>query len=469
MTQPNPLELTRRGATVREAPKVIAETAEYLRLEVCVYDAGQDLEIPTGLTPGQLRKVAEKYVGQPITDMAHIDGFGAPRRIGVVVKSWLDGQRVLQWHDYWPAAPDDPNLWRELREVKQGYSIHWRETVECRMECSKCGQDVGRALDFRWVLESWPCGHEMGKDGVKALYTDVNPVEVARTYLPGCGGTGVIKELRTRARAYWRAQRQERTVPTVTVTPAPGALTIDWSPVEGASSYDILISTTAGADEASAEVITGATRPHTYVATPGTTYYVRVRANTEAGAEMSDEVSAVPLANQPEDAGDDGGVPTTPEGEQMRTRMQQLEQRLAETERRAINAEKKAEASAAESFRTKRVSTLRGYRRSGHLSGNDDQLLKATSSRCSHCGKEHPLSDKELSELMARVTPAEPRPTTPSSFGPDESDPSAALPAPRDGEDIDQAAKLLASRDKISEAEARRRVVNSLAPRIPRN
>ncbi len=90
-------------------------------------------------------------------------------------------------------------------------------------------------------------------------------------------------------------------------TAGDGSVTIQWSAVDGASSYNIYWSTTAGVTKATGTKIEGATSPYAHTGlTNGTTYYYVVTAVNGAGESAeSAEVSARPQVAAP-------GVPQNP-------------------------------------------------------------------------------------------------------------------------------------------------------------
>ena len=87
----------------------------------------------------------------------------------------------------------------------------------------------------------------------------------------------------------------------VTASAASAQVTVSWSPVTGASSYDIHFSTSPGVTVGTGTLISGATSPHTHTAlVDGTTYYYVVTGANGIGgggrSAESAEVSAMPLA-----------------------------------------------------------------------------------------------------------------------------------------------------------------------------
>jgi hypothetical protein len=127
------------------------------------------------------------------------------------------------------------------------------------------------------------------------------------------------------------------------------------------------------------------------------------------------------------------------------------EARREATEARRLATEAQASADREREARTKaeRLALVRAYRRSGHLSGTDAELLERTSA----------LSDDQLAALMASVTPSEPRPSEPSTLGPDAGGPSATLAAPRTNAELVRAVAFRAATGEDAE-HARRELVN---------
>ncbi|MCR4317565.1 MAG: fibronectin type III domain-containing protein [Planctomycetes bacterium] len=84
----------------------------------------------------------------------------------------------------------------------------------------------------------------------------------------------------------------------VIATPASGQVTISWTPVTGATSYDIYFATSTGVTTTAGTKITGVTSPYVHTGrTNGTTYYYIVVANNANGASVpSSEVNATPIA-----------------------------------------------------------------------------------------------------------------------------------------------------------------------------
>jgi len=82
----------------------------------------------------------------------------------------------------------------------------------------------------------------------------------------------------------------------VTATAGNGQVTISWSAVSGATSYNIWWSTTPGVTRTNGIKITGVTSPYTHTGlTNGTTYYYIVKTVNSSGESMrSAEVSAMP-------------------------------------------------------------------------------------------------------------------------------------------------------------------------------
>jgi hypothetical protein len=104
----------------------------------------------------------------------------------------------------------------------------------------------------------------------------------------------------------------------LSATPANAQITLSWTAVPGATSYNIYWSTTAGVTTASGTQITGATSPYVDAAlTNGTTYYYIVTAVSAAGQSApSPQVSGAPAAPTTAPAAP-GGVTATPGGTQI--------------------------------------------------------------------------------------------------------------------------------------------------------
>ncbi len=82
----------------------------------------------------------------------------------------------------------------------------------------------------------------------------------------------------------------------VTATAGNGQVTISWSSVSGATSYNIYWSTSSGVIKTTGTKLTGATSPYTHTGrTNGTTYYYIVTAvNSSGESSESSQVSAIP-------------------------------------------------------------------------------------------------------------------------------------------------------------------------------
>jgi hypothetical protein len=84
----------------------------------------------------------------------------------------------------------------------------------------------------------------------------------------------------------------------VTASASDGQVSISWSAVSGATSYNIYWSTTSGVTKTSGTKITGATSPYSHTGlTNGMTYYYIVTAVNSSGESVdSNQVSAMPTA-----------------------------------------------------------------------------------------------------------------------------------------------------------------------------
>ena len=84
----------------------------------------------------------------------------------------------------------------------------------------------------------------------------------------------------------------------LTATAGNTQLTLTWSPVSGATSYNLYWSTTTGVDQSSGIPISGVTSPYVHTGrTNGTTYYYVVTAENASGeSEDSAQASAIPAA-----------------------------------------------------------------------------------------------------------------------------------------------------------------------------
>jgi hypothetical protein len=94
-------------------------------------------------------------------------------------------------------------------------------------------------------------------------------------------------------------KKQIPTAPTgVTASADDGQVSISWSAVSGATSYNIYWSTTSGVTKTNGIKITGATNPYSHTGlTNDTTYYYIVTAVNSSGESVeSEEVSATPTA-----------------------------------------------------------------------------------------------------------------------------------------------------------------------------
>jgi len=87
----------------------------------------------------------------------------------------------------------------------------------------------------------------------------------------------------------------------VTATAGNGQVSVSWSSVSGATSYNIYWSTTSGVTKTTGTKLTGTTSPYTHTGlTNGTTYYYVVTAENSAGQSTeSSEVSETPSLTPP--------------------------------------------------------------------------------------------------------------------------------------------------------------------------